>query len=76
VVFCFFIVLALTFVFVIALIGKGSPKLIEWRFTVLFNNELIAVIRRHKFKKLFTEIRIEKNCLYIRIKRNPKKVER
>jgi len=55
-----------TNVFVIALIGKGNPKLTEWlsekRFTVLFSNEayseLIQVIRRPKFKKLFTEDRI------------------
>ena len=55
-----------TNVFVIALIGKGNPKLTEWladkRFTVLFSNEaykeLIEVIRRPKFKKLFTETRI------------------
>jgi len=55
-----------TNVFVIALIGKGNPKLTEWlsekRFTVLFSKEaygeLIEVIRRPKFKKLFTEDRI------------------
>lgn len=55
-----------TNVFVISLIGKGNPKLIDWlsdkRFIVLFSydayNELIEVLRRPKFKKLFTEERI------------------
>ncbi|MEI8202862.1 MAG: putative toxin-antitoxin system toxin component, PIN family [Bacteroidota bacterium] len=55
-----------TNVFIIALIGKSSPKLIEWlsdkRFTILFSkesySELIEVIRRPKFEKLFTEQRV------------------
>ena len=55
-----------TNVFVIALIGKGSPELIDWladkKFTVLFSNEtygeLLEVVHRPKFKKLFTENRI------------------
>jgi putative PIN family toxin of toxin-antitoxin system len=55
-----------TNVFVIALIGKGSPKLTDWlaerKFTVLFSkeafSELTEVIRRPKFKKLFTEDKI------------------
>jgi len=50
-----------TNVFIIALIGKGNPKLVDWiadkKFVVLFSEEsymeLIEVIRRPKFKKLF-----------------------
>jgi putative PIN family toxin of toxin-antitoxin system len=55
-----------TNIFVIALIGKGSPKLTEWladkKFILLFSeesySELIEVIKRPKFKKLFTSERI------------------
>lgn len=55
-----------TNVFVIGLIGKGNPKLIDLltdnNFVVLFSNEsyneLIEVINRPKFKKLFTSERI------------------
>jgi hypothetical protein len=55
-----------TNIFVIALIGKGNPKLTDWlsekKFTVLFSKdsyrELIEVVRRPKFRKLFTEQRI------------------
>ena len=57
-----------TNVFIIALIGKGNPKLIDWlserKFTVLLSdelyNELIEVINRPKFNKLFTEEKILK----------------
>jgi len=55
-----------TNIFIIALIGKSSPKLIEWlsekKFVVLFSKEsygeFVEVIRRPKFNKLFTENKI------------------
>lgn len=55
-----------TNVFIIALIGKGNPKLIDWltdkKYTVLFSiealDELSEVIKRPKFKKLFTEDKV------------------
>lgn len=55
-----------TNIFIIALIGKGSPKLSEWladkKFILLFSeesySELIEVIKRPKFKNIFTSDRI------------------
>ncbi|MBI2258164.1 MAG: putative toxin-antitoxin system toxin component, PIN family [Flavobacteriia bacterium] len=55
-----------TNIFIISLIGKGSPKLMDWmadkKFKILFSNEsyseLIEVLKRPKFNKLFTEKKI------------------
>lgn len=55
-----------TNVFIIALFGKSSPKLQNWlssgKYTLLFSDELymelVSVIKRPKFKKVFTQDRI------------------